>query len=158
MGTSDPIAGRLDAKGMKVALLVSRFHEALTSQLLDGARDCLLRHGAAAADLLVVHVPGTFEIPLIAQRLAQSGKHVAVVCLGVLIRGETPHFELIASEVCRGVAQVAQATGVPVTFGVVTAESFDQAAARAGGKMGNRGYDAAQAAIEMVDLIRRMEA
>jgi 6,7-dimethyl-8-ribityllumazine synthase len=153
---STPIEGRLDARGMKMALVVSRFHDTLTSQLLHGAADCLVRHGLTEEELAVHWVPGTFEIPLVAQQLANSGKHDAVICLGVLVRGETAHFDLIASEVSRGVAQAGLAAGVPVAFGIVTAESFDQAAARSGGKMGNRGFDAAQTAIEMVDLLRQL--
>jgi 6,7-dimethyl-8-ribityllumazine synthase len=143
---------------MRFALVLTRFHEAIGSRLLDGARDALLRHGAAEADLSEVRVPGAFEIPLVAQRLARSGKFDAVICLGAVIRGETPHFDLVAAEAARGVARAALDAGVPVTFGVVTAESPDQAADRAGGKLGNRGFDAALAAIEMVDLLRRLEA
>ena len=150
--------GRLDARGMKVGLVVSRFHEALASRLLEGAVDCLVRHGAAEEDLRVVRVPGVFEIPLLAQRLARSGKVDSVVCLGVLIRGETPHFDLVAAETARGVARAGLDSGVPVVLGIVTAESADQAAERAGGKVGNRGFDAALSAIEMVDLLRRLEA
>lgn len=149
--------GGLDAREMKVALIVSRFHEAITSRLLQGAVDCLLRHGAQEADLEVVRVPGSFEIPMVARRIAGSGKVDAVVCLGALVRGETPHFELVAAETARGIAGAAESSGIPVVFGVVTAESSDQAAERAGGKAGNRGFDAALTAIEMVDLLRGLD-
>ncbi|MGD8377567.1 MAG: 6,7-dimethyl-8-ribityllumazine synthase [Acidobacteriota bacterium] len=150
--------GGLDARGMKVALIVSRFHEAITSRLLQGAVDCLLRHGAQETDLEVVRVPGSFEIPLVARRIAGAGKVDAVVCLGSLIRGETPHFDLVAAETARGIARAAEGSGIPVVFGVVTAESSDQAAERAGGKAGNRGFDAALTAIEMVDLLRGLDS
>jgi 6,7-dimethyl-8-ribityllumazine synthase len=149
--------GNLNAAGVKVALVVSRFNAATSERLLEGALDCLHRHGAKDQDLQVVRVPGAFEIPLIARKLAQSGKHDAVVCLGALVRGETPHFDLIAGQVARGIASASMESGVPITFGVLTAESPDQAGDRAGGKMGNRGADAALAAIEMVDLIRHLE-
>jgi 6,7-dimethyl-8-ribityllumazine synthase len=149
--------GGLNAAGFRVALVVSRFNSTTSERLLDGAMDCLQRHGAAREDLTLVRVPGSFEIPLTARKLAKSGKHDAVICLGAVIRGETPHFELVAAEVTKGIATVGLETGIPVTFGVVTAENPEQAADRAGGKMGNRGADAAMAAIEMVDLLRRLE-
>ena len=149
--------GGLNAGGFRVALVVSRFNSTTSERLLDGAMDCLRRHGAAEEDLTLVRVPGSFEIPLMARKLAKSGKHDAVVCLGAVIRGETPHFDLVAAEVTKGIATVGLETGIPVTFGVVTAENPEQAADRAGGKMGNRGADAAMAAIEMVDLLRRLE-
>jgi 6,7-dimethyl-8-ribityllumazine synthase len=149
--------GGLNAGGFRVALVVSRFNSTTSERLLDGAMDCLRRHGAAEKDLTLVRVPGSFEIPLMARKLAKSGKHDAVVCLGAVIRGETPHFDLVAAEVAKGIATAGLETGIPVTFGVVTAENPEQAADRAGGKMGNRGADAAMAAIEMVDLIRRLE-
>jgi 6,7-dimethyl-8-ribityllumazine synthase len=152
------VDGRLDASGLRFALVVSRFNAAASERLLAGATDCLIRHGASEGHLTVARVPGSFEIPLVAQRLARSGKHDAVVCLGVLIRGETPHFDLIANEVARGLVQVGLETGVPVTFGVVTAETAEQAADRSGGKHGNRGADAALAAVEMADLLRRLES
>jgi len=147
----------MDARGLRFALVASRFNDALVARLVDGAVDCLRRHGAEPADLTLVRVPGSFEIPLAAHKLARSGRHDAVICLGALVRGETPHFDLIAAEVSRGVGAAALGAGVPVTFGVVTAETAEQASDRAGGKMGNRGFDAALAAIEMADLMRRLE-
>lgn len=150
------IEGQLDAKGMRFALLVSRWNDLVTSRLLAGAEDCLERHGASAEDCLVVRVPGSWELPQAAARLAASGRHDAVVALGTLIRGETPHFDVLAAEVSKGLAQVALQSGVPVSFGVLTADSLDQAMERAGAKMGNKGWDAALAAIEMVALFRRL--
>ncbi len=143
------IEGKLDGTGLKVGLVVSRFNEAIVSRLESGALDCLLRHGVAADDITLVRVPGAWEIPLMTARLAASGSCDAVVCLGVLIRGGTAHFDLIAAEVAKGVAQAAMASAVPVTFGVVTAESIEQALERAGTKLGNKGWEAALAAIEM---------
>ena len=156
-GSASQHQGRLDARGMKVALVVGRFHDSTSSRLLQGAIDGLVRHGAAEEDLRVVRVPGCFEIPMVADRLAKSGRWDAVICLGVLVRGETPHFDLVAAEAARGLARAALDSGVPVVFGIVTAESPDQAADRAGGKMGNRGFDAALTAIEMVDLLRGLD-
>lgn len=146
------IQAGLDAAGLRVALVASRFNGSLVGLLIGGATDCLLRHGAKEEDLTIVRVPGAFEIPLAVQKLAAARKHDAIVALGVLIRGETPHFDLIAAEVTRALGEAARSTGVPVAFGVVTAESAEQAADRAGGKMGNRGWDAAQAAVEMARL------
>ena len=130
------IEGKLDAKGLRFALVVSRFNEALTSRLESGAVDCLERHGASSEDITIYRVPGAWEIPLVASRLASSGKHDAVVCLGALVRGGTAHFDLIAAEVAKGIAQSAMGSGVPMTFGVITAENLEQAVERAGTKMG----------------------
>ena len=147
----------VDATGMRVALVVARFNAEICERLLEGALACLQQHGARERDLQVVRVPGSFEIPLIARKLAESGGHDAVVCLGALVRGDTLHYEIIAREVGRGIARASLDSGVPITFGVLTTENHPQAEDRAGGKMGNRGADAALAAIEMVELMRRLE-
>lgn len=148
--------GMLDAKGFRFALVVSRFNDLLTGRLAEGALDCLARHGARDEDLTVVKVPGSWELPLVAERLAVSGKFDAVIGLGVLIRGATPHFDYIASETAKGLAQVALSSGIPVSFGVLTCDSLEQALERSGSKGGNKGWQAAQAAIEMVQLYRRL--
>ncbi|MCU0291635.1 MAG: 6,7-dimethyl-8-ribityllumazine synthase [Thermoanaerobaculaceae bacterium] len=148
--------GVLDAKGLRFGVVVSRFNDLLTGRLVEGALDCLTRHGAQEEDLVVVKVPGAWELPMVADRLARSGKVDAVVAVGVLIRGDTPHFEYIAAEVSKGLAQVALGTGVPVSFGVLTTESLEQAIERSGTKAGNKGWHAALAAIEMVQLYRRL--
>lgn len=150
------IEASLDASGLKFVIVASRFNEAIVARLIDGATDCLLRHGAADADVTLVRVPGSWEIPQVAQRIAAARKHDAIIALGVLIRGETPHFDLIAATVARGLGAAATAHGVPVTFGVVTAESTEQALERAGGKMGNRGWEAALSAVEMARLGREL--
>jgi 6,7-dimethyl-8-ribityllumazine synthase len=146
------VEGQLDAQGLRFALIVSRFNEALTSRLEQGAVDCLVRHGADEGDLTLVRVPGAWEIPIVAAKVAQAGEVDAVVCLGALVRGGTAHFDLIASEVAKGIAQAAINSGVPLTFGVITAETLEQAVERAGTKMGNKGWEAALAAIEMARL------
>lgn len=151
------IEGHLDATGLRFALIVSRFNEALTSRLEGGAVDCLLRHGADEDAITVVRVPGAFEIPMAAARVAASGNYDAVVCLGVLVRGGTAHFDLLAAETTKGVAQIALNGKIPLSFGVVTAENLEQALERAGTKMGNKGWEAAQAALEMARLYRAME-
>ena len=150
------IEGMLDAEGLRFALVVSRFNEALTSRLESGAVDCLLRHGAAEEDLTVFRVPGAWEIPLVASRVARTGDFDAVISLGVLVRGGTAHFDLIAAEVAKGIASTSIEIGVPMTFGVVTAETLEQAVERSGTKHGNKGWDAALAAIEMARLFRGM--
>jgi 6,7-dimethyl-8-ribityllumazine synthase len=150
--------GRLDASGLRLAIVVSRFNEAITRQLLDGARDCLRRHGADDHALVVAWVPGAFEIPQTALRLARSGQFDALVCLGAVIRGATPHFEYVAGQAAAGVARVALDTGVPITFGILTTDTVDQALERAGIKGGNKGFDAALAAIEMADLFRQLRS
>lgn len=148
--------GTLDARGMRFALVVSRFNDFVGNRLLAGAQDCLTRHGADASDLTVVRVPGSWEMPLATDRVARSGRFDAVVAIGVLIRGETPHFDVLAAEVSRGLARVATETGVPVGFGLLTTETVEQAVERAGAKAGNKGWDAALSAIEMASLLRRM--
>jgi 6,7-dimethyl-8-ribityllumazine synthase len=148
--------GRLDAAGLRVAVVVSRFNELITRQLLEGARDGLRRHGADDGALSVVWVPGAFEIPLVARRLARSGAFDAVVCLGAVIRGATPHFDHVANQAAAGIARAGQDSGVPVIFGVLTTDTIEQAIERAGTKAGNKGYDAAMAAIEMANLLRQL--
>ncbi|RJX36204.1 MAG: 6,7-dimethyl-8-ribityllumazine synthase [Desulfarculus sp.] len=150
------IEGTLRAEGMRFALVASRFNDFITSKLLEGALDVLKRHGANEQDLTVVWVPGSFEIPLVARKLADSGKYDAVLALGAVIRGSTPHFDYVAAEVSKGVAQVGLETGVPVIFGVLTTDTIEQAIERAGTKAGNKGADAALAAVEMVDLLKNL--
>lgn len=146
------IEGALKGDGKKIAIVVSRFNEFVTTRLLDGAVDGLTRTGVADEDITVVRVPGAFEIPLAAKRLATSGAYQAVVCLGAVIRGETPHFEYISAEAARGIAQASLESNVPVIFGVITTETVEQAMERSGTKDGNRGFEAALAAVEMASL------
>ena len=146
------IEGSLIAEGKRFALVAGRFNTFMTDRLIDGALDVLIRHGASDEDIHLVKVPGSFEIPMIAKRLAESGKFDGVICLGTLIRGATPHFDLIASETTKGIANVSLETGVPITFGVITSDSVEHAIERAGSKAGNKGAEAALAAIEMVNL------
>jgi 6,7-dimethyl-8-ribityllumazine synthase len=146
--------GRLWGEGLSIAIVVSRFNELVTRALLTGAQDGLARHGVESEGVDVAWVPGSFEIPLTARKLVESGRYQAVVCLGAVIRGETPHFDQVANQVSSGLARVALDTGVPVIFGVITADTLEQALERAGGKMGNKGYDAAVAAVEMANLMR----
>lgn len=148
--------GSLVASGLKFAIVVARFNELLSTRLLSGAKDAIVRHGALEEDIDVAWVPGAFEIPLAAARLAGSERYDAVIALGVVIRGGTPHFEYVASEVAKGVAKVSLDTRVPVTFGVITADTIEQAVERAGTKGGNKGWEAAEAAIEMANLTRAM--
>ncbi|HEY5112919.1 MAG TPA: 6,7-dimethyl-8-ribityllumazine synthase [Coriobacteriia bacterium] len=148
--------GDLIGSGLKVGIVVSRFNELLSSRLLSGAQDALARHGVAAEDVDIAWVPGAFEIPLVAQKLADSERYDAIVALGVVIRGATPHFEYVAAEVSKGVAHVGLESGVPVAFGVVTADSIEQAVERAGTKQGNKGWDAATSAIEMANLLKAL--
>ncbi len=147
------ISAHLDAKPYKFALVVSRFNEFITSRLASGAIDELVRHGADASNITHVWVPGSWEIPLAAKKLAHSAKYSAIVCIGCVIRGQTPHFEYVAAEVSKGVAQVGLESGVPTVFGVITSESLEQAIERSGTKAGNKGADAARAAIEMANLM-----
>ena len=145
--------GLLLGKGLKFAIVISRFNELITNRLLDGAKDALLRHGVDEKDIDIAWTPGCFEIPLIAKRLAQSSRYNAVICLGAVIRGGTPHFEYIASEVTRDIGRVSLDTGLPVIYGVITADTLEQAIQRAGAKEGNRGFLAAVNAIEMANLM-----
>jgi len=147
------IHGQLAIDGQRFGIVVSRFNEFITSKLLGGAVDTLKRHGAKDEDITCVHVPGAFELPLIARRLAESTAFDAVICLGCVIRGQTPHFEYIAGEAARGIARVGMDTGVPCTFGVITADTLEQAVERAGAKAGNKGADAAISAIELTSLL-----
>ncbi len=146
------IEGKLLAKNKKFALVASRFNEFIVSKLIEGAEDALLRHGAGEDDIDLIWVPGAFEIPLFAKMAAESGKYDAVICLGAVIRGATTHYELVSTEVAKGIAQVSLATQTPVIFGVVTTDTIDQAVERAGTKAGNKGFDAAVSAIECVNL------
>ena len=148
--------GKLDASGMRVGIVVARFNELVSQRLLEGAVDALVRHGADDENLTVVWVPGSFEIPIAARTLAEQGDVDAIVCLGAVIRGETAHFDYVAGEAARGVAAVHAATGVPAGFGVLTVDTLEQALDRAGGKHGNKGADAALAAVEMVNLLREL--
>jgi len=150
------IAGQLVSKGKRYALVASRFNEFITSKLIDGAVDCLRRHGAGDDEIEVVWVPGSFEIPPVCKRLAGGGKCDAVIALGAVIRGATPHFDYIANEVAKGVAQVALGAAVPVVFGVLTTDTIEQAIERAGTKAGNKGADAAASAIELVNLYAQL--
>jgi len=144
--------GQLSASGRRFAIVISRFNEFITSKLLDGAVDCLQRHGAKEADVEVFWVPGAFEIPYLAKKLAAAGNHDGIICLGAVIRGATPHFDYVASEVAKGIAHSALETNQPVIYGVITADTVEQAVERAGTKAGNKGFDAALAAIELADL------
>ena len=146
--------GILIGKGLKFGVVVSRFNEVITGRLLDGARDALLRHGVDEKDIDVAWTPGCLEIPLIAKKLAQTGKYNAIICLGAVIRGGTPHFEYVASEVNRGISRLSLDTGLPVIQGVITADTLEQAIERAGAKEGNRGFEAASGAIEMANLLK----
>ena len=149
--------GKLVAHGMKVGIVAARFNEFITSKLLSGAMDGLLRHEVREEDIHVAWVPGAFEIPVIAAKMARSGKYDAVICLGAVIRGSTSHYDYVCSEVSKGVAQVALNSDIPVMFGVLTTDTIEQAVERAGTKAGNKGSECAQGAIEMVNLIRELE-
>ncbi len=146
--------GMLLGKGLKFGLVVSRFNEFFSKKLLEGAQDALLRHGVKEEDIEVAWTPGSFEIPLIAQKLAQTKKYDAIICLGAVIRGGTPHFDYIAAEVTKGIAKVNLDTGVPVIYGVITTDTLEQAVERSGTKAGNKGFDAAVSAIEMANLVK----
>lgn len=148
------LQGQLTANGQRFAIVVSRFNEFITSRLLAGALDALQRHGCTDDDVTIVQVPGAFEISFVAKRLAESKGYDAVICLGCVIRGQTPHFDYVAGESAKGIAQVALATGVPTVYGVLTTETLEQAIDRAGAKAGNKGYDAALSAIELANLIK----
>lgn len=148
--------GKLIGSGMKVGIVASRFNELIVSKLVGGAIDGLVRHGADEGDISLAWVPGAYELPLAARRMARSGKYDAVICLGAVIRGSTPHFDYVAAEVSKGVASVSLETDLPVIFGVLTTDTIEQALERAGVKAGNKGFDAAATAIEMVNLFREM--
>ena len=150
------IEGKLIATGLKVGIVASRFNEFITGKLLGGAEDAFIRHGGNADDLEVAWVPGAFEIPLIAQKMAACGKYDAVVCLGAVIRGSTPHFDMVANESVKGIAQAGLQNGIPVIYGVLTTDTIEQAIERAGTKAGNKGFDAMTAAIEMANLAKQL--
>jgi 6,7-dimethyl-8-ribityllumazine synthase len=150
------IEGMLSAEGHSYGIVVSRFNSLVTRHLLDGATDCLVRHGANEKNITVVYCPGSFEIPQVAMQLAKSGKYDALIALGCIIRGETPHFDYVASEATKGIGQVALQTGVPVAFGILTTEDLEQALERAGAKAGNKGWDAAMTAIELVNTFKQL--
>lgn len=151
------IEGKLDAGGVRFAIIQSRFNDFIVGRLIDGAMDALLRHGAEEKKIDVIKVPGAFEIPLTAKKAAKSGKYDAVICLGAVIRGSTPHFEYVAAEVTKGIATVGLETEIPVTFGILTTDNIEQAIERAGCKSGNKGWDAAVSAVEMVNLLKQMQ-
>ncbi len=146
--------GMLVGKGLKFGLVLSRFNEFITKKLLEGAQDALLRHGVNEEDIETAWVPGSFEIPLVAKKLAETKRYDAVICLGTVIRGGTPHFEYIAAEVTKGIAKVGLETGLPVIYGIITADTLEQAIERAGTKEGNKGFDAAVSAIEMANIVK----
>ena len=152
------LEGHLQGKGRKIGIVVARFNSFISERLLEGAIDSLVRSGVATEDIVVARVPGAYEIPLIAQKMARSGRHDAVICLGAVIRGATPHFDFVAGEVAKGTAQVMLDAGIPVLFGVLTTETIEQAIERAGTKAGNKRAECAQGAIEMVNLIRALDA
>jgi 6,7-dimethyl-8-ribityllumazine synthase len=150
------LEGKLDASGLKFGIVVSRFNEFITSKLLEGALDCLRRHNASDDAITIAWVPGSFEIPLAAKKMAASGKYDAVICIGAVIRGGTAHFDFVAGECAKGIALASMETGVPVIFGVITTDTIEQAIERAGTRLPNRGFEAAMTAIEMVNVLRQI--
>jgi 6,7-dimethyl-8-ribityllumazine synthase len=150
------IEGSLDANGTKFAVIVARFNSFITERLLEGAMDCLIRNGADAGDITVVRVPGAYEIPMAAAKLAQSKKYDGIICLGAVIRGATPHFDYVCSEVTKGVAMVSLDSGIPVGFGVLTTDTVEQAVDRAGAKSGNKGWETAHSTMEMINLFKKI--
>ncbi|MBW1701101.1 MAG: 6,7-dimethyl-8-ribityllumazine synthase [Deltaproteobacteria bacterium] len=151
------VEGRLSAEGFRFAIVVSRFNDFISSRLVEGAMDALKRHGADEEQISVVKVPGAFEIPLVAKKLAESDRYDALICLGAVIRGGTPHFDYVAAEVSKGIANVSLESKIPVTFGVLTTDNLEQAIERAGSKSGNKGYEAAVAAMELANLFKELE-
>ena len=151
------IEGNLSAAGQKIGIVAARFNEFITSRLLGGAEDSFVRHGGNSADLEVIWVPGAFEIPFTAKKMALSGRYDAIVCLGAVIRGATPHFDMVANEASKGIAHVGLECNIPVIFGVLTTDSIEQAVERAGTKAGNKGFDAMTSAIEMVNVTRQFD-
>ncbi len=149
--------GILTGKNLKFAIIVSRFNDLITSRLLDGAKDALLRHGVSETDIDVARTPGCFEIPLIAQKMVQHGQYDAMICLGAIIRGDTPHFDYVATQVNRGISKVSLDSGLPIMQGIITADTLEQAIQRAGAKEGNRGFSAAVSAIEMANLTKSIQ-
>ncbi len=153
---SKSFEGVLLGKGLRFGIVVSRFNDFISSKLLSGAQDALLRHGVAEDDIDIARTPGSLEIPLLALKLAQSGRYDAIICLGAVIRGGTPHFDYVAAELSKGIARVSLETGLPIIHGVITADTLEQAIERAGTKRGNKGFDAAVSAIEMANLIKSL--
>jgi 6,7-dimethyl-8-ribityllumazine synthase len=151
------LQGRISAEGFRFAIIVSRFNDFISSKLVEGAMDALIRHGVDEKKVSLVRVPGSFEIPATAKRLAKSGNYDAIICLGAVIRGDTPHFDYIAAEVSKGIANVSLESNIPLTFGVLTTDNLEQAIERAGSKAGNKGWDAAISAMEMVNLFKELE-
>ena len=151
------LEGHLDAKGSKIAIVASRFNNFITEKLVEGAQDCLIRNGATDDDITLIRVPGAFEIASTAKIAASSGKYDAIICLGAVIRGSTPHFDFVASEAAKGIAQVGFSCQIPVIFGVITTDNIEQAIERAGTKSGNKGFDAAMSAIEMINLNKKLK-
>ncbi len=154
---ANQLAGQLDAGGKNVAIVVARFNSFICERLVEGAVDAIVRHGGSDDAITIARVPGAFEIPLVAQKMATSGKYDAVICLGAVIRGATPHFDYVSNEVTKGVASVSLATGVPIAFGVLTTDTIEQAVERAGTKAGNKGFEAAVTAIEMINLLKSID-
>jgi len=150
------IEGELQAEGLKFAIIVSRFNEFITGKLFEGAIDALIRHGAVEKNIDIIKVPGSFELPLVAKKAAQKKSYDAVICLGTIIRGATPHFDYVAAEASKGIATASMDTGVPIAFGVLTTDTIEQAIERAGTKSGNKGWDAAMVAIEMAQLLKKL--
>ena len=150
------LEGKLVAEGLKIGIVAARFNEFIVNKLVSGAEDACVRHGVNDDDITLAWVPGAFEIPVIAKKMAQSGKYDAIICVGAVIRGDTSHYDLVCNESAKGIAQVELATGIPVLFGVITTENIEQAIARAGSKAGNKGYDCALSAIEMVNLMKQL--
>lgn len=148
------IEGKLDARGLRFGIVVSRFNSFISDRLVEGALDALVRHGAEADSAQIVRVPGAFEIPMTAKKMVEAARYDAIICLGAVIRGATPHFDYVSAEVSKGIAAVSLDSGVPVTFGVLTTDNLEQAIERAGSKAGNKGFDAAVSAIEMVNLFK----
>ncbi len=156
MTTENLLEGALRADGLRFAILASRWNDLLVSRLISGAQDALIRLGGRADQITTVRVPGSFEIPLAVKKLALSGRYDAIICVGAVIRGETPHFDYIAGEVTKGIAQVSLETGVPISYGIITADTVEQAINRAGVKSGNKGFEAAMSAVEMVNLLKEL--
>ncbi|MBN1573866.1 MAG: 6,7-dimethyl-8-ribityllumazine synthase [Deltaproteobacteria bacterium] len=151
------IEGKIEAKGLKFGVILSRFNSFIGDKLLDGATDAILRHGGADEDIHVYRVPGAFEVPQMARKLVELGKYDAIICIGAVIRGSTPHFEYIAAESAKGVARLSMESNIPVSYGIITTDNIEQAIERAGSKSGNKGYDAAVTAIEMVNLMAEIK-
>ncbi len=151
------IEGMYNGEGLKIAIVASRFNEFITNKLVSGAEDCLLRHGVSGDDIALAWVPGAFEIPMTAKKIAKSEKYDAIICVGAVIRGATSHYDYVCAEVSKGIAQVSLETGVPVLFGVLTTDTIEQAIERAGTKAGNKGTDCAMSALEMVNLLKELK-